>query len=216
MSMTTFTPMHSIIPEGEKGAFKISHFEIGKPTLRMALGKEPHITPGKYVQLVQMDGNFFNRIWMSDTDNEQSTNRGVVLNAKGDVLIAGLGIGMILLPIMRKPEVKSVTVIEKYQEVFDLVVPHLKGAISKAMAERPGDPSFSVEVADIYTWEPPKGKKWDCIYFDIWGDQSTDCLKEMTKLKRRFARRKREGGWMGCWREGHLRLSLARERHSGW
>lgn len=217
--MDPFTPMHTVIPEGTKGAFAVSHFEFGQPSARMMIGKDPMISPGKYVQLVQMDGNFNNRVWMSDTDNEQRTNTSVIRHAKGDVLIAGLGIGMIVLPIFRKPEVQTITIVEKHQEVIELVLPALQAQLEKEagpMAPHRVHRSFRVLHADIYTWEAPKGAKWDCIYFDIWGDQSTDALNDMAKLKRRFARRKRPDGWMGCWRESELRVRRERERRSGW
>ena len=41
---------------------------------------------------------------MSDGANEHETNRGVVRKAQGDVLVAGLGIGMICLPIRAAEE----------------------------------------------------------------------------------------------------------------
>ena len=62
---------------------------------------------------------------MSDTNMEQRTNLRFCLKAYGDIIIGGLGIGMIIMAIQDKPEVKSITVIEKNQEVIDLVASQL-------------------------------------------------------------------------------------------
>ena len=55
-----------------------------------------------------------------------NTNMDFCCNAYGDVLIGGLGIGMIILAIQDKSKVKSITVIEKNQEVIDIIAPQLK------------------------------------------------------------------------------------------
>ena len=39
---------------------------------------------------------------MSNTKHEQDSNIDIVQNANGDVLIAGLGLGMITIPICQK------------------------------------------------------------------------------------------------------------------
>ena len=62
---------------------------------------------------------------MSDSWQEREMCTPAVVNAHGDVLLLGFGIGLILLPIQEKLDVKSVTIIEKSQEVLDLVMPQL-------------------------------------------------------------------------------------------
>jgi hypothetical protein len=62
--------------------------------------------------------------------------------------------------------------------------------------------------ADAFSWKPPRGELYDVIYFDIWADICTDNLPEISKLKRRYARRlkrKDSGSWMGAWQEPKLR-----------
>jgi spermidine synthase len=128
----------------------------------------------------------------------------VLREARGDVLIAGLGIGMILVPILSKPEVNRVLVIEKYQDVIDLVGSHV--AHSK----------LTIECADILEYKPAKGSKWNTIYFDIWPDICTDNLDEIATLKQRFKYHKAVDGWMGAWVEGELRGRRRSERGRGW
>lgn len=200
-----FEPMHKILPPGEKGKAQIEHFTIDQSSGFRALFRDG-IAPGTYVRL--MVGG---RLLMSDTAMEQRTNAGVVACAKGDVLIAGLGIGLIIVPMLRNPAVKSITVIEKYQDVVDLVLPTLIASVPGA------DAKLKVIVQDVLTWKPgPKDllPKYDVIYFDIWGDINTDLLAEMTTLKRRYARRLNEGGFMACWQQDFLRSQQRRSRRN--
>ena len=56
---------------------------------------------------------------------EKNTNREFCSKAHVDIIIGGLGIGMIIIAIQDKPDVKSITVIEKNQEVIDMVASQL-------------------------------------------------------------------------------------------
>ena len=60
---------------------------------------------------------------MSTTPFEQRTNRTAFYDATGRVLINGLGLGMLLAAILRKPDVKRVRVIEHDADVIALVGP---------------------------------------------------------------------------------------------
>lgn len=204
---STFTPMHTVLKPAAIFDWAIEHYEVTKEQSQMTAinmhSGNDFVPPGKYTRLV--NGR---TVWMSDTDMEQRTNYGVVNKAKGDVLIAGLGLGMVLVPILAKPEVRHVTVLEKYPEVRKLVEVPLLMHLGTRTALK-----LTVIDADVHTWKPPAGQKWDCIYFDIWASQSTDTLQEIATLKRRFARRKAEGGWMGAWREDELRY---RRRQGNW
>ncbi len=195
-----FEPMHKILQPGKHGLFSLDHFEIKEASLRMMLRPSEYIAPGKYVRLLHGT-----ECVMSDTQMEQRTNHHVLYKARGDVLIAGLGLGMVLLPILRKPEVCSVLVIEKHAEVIALVEAQLRRALKSHEARK-----FHVVHADIFDWVPPAGCQWDCIYFDIWNGICTDNLKQITKLKRRFARRKVPGGWLDAWVEDDLRYRKRR------
>lgn len=149
--------------------------------------------PGDYMTL-----KVNNQLVMSDTDLEKSTNYRVVSKATGDVLIAGLGLGMILIPIVKKDSVKSITVIEKYQDVIDLVYPQLKKCLGKKADK------IIIIQSDIFSWKP-RNQKWDTIYFDIWPTLCTDNLSEMTTLHRKFASKLVKGGWMNSWGKEYLR-----------
>ena len=71
----------------------------------------------KFIRLID-ENEKFNRCIMSNTPMEEYTNREFVEKAHGDILIAGLGIGMIILPLQDKEAVKSITIIEKNKDIW--------------------------------------------------------------------------------------------------
>ena len=151
-------PIIDYIPEGQSGNVKIEHFEVteeassfSRMRSMFSSDRSEYVKEGKYVRLIIDDS-----VVMSDTDMEKRSNTHVIQNAHGNVLIAGLGLGMIILPLLEKPEVKSITVIEKNLDVIKLVHPYLKCD------------KLTVINADIFEWKPDKSTKFDCIYFDIW------------------------------------------------
>lgn len=162
--------VYSVLEEGKCGDFEIKKFAVSRNDIRAMLDGIP---PGNYVSL---RNNL--KCIMSDTPMEKRTNSWFVANAFGDVLIGGLGIGMILLAIQDKECVKSITVIEKNQEVIDLVLHQL-----------PLNKKVNVIHADVFDWKPQKGVKYDCVYMDIWSGINRDIYKkQMVPLKRKYSR----------------------------
>ncbi|MDB4430953.1 hypothetical protein N9137_01030 [Pseudomonadales bacterium] len=56
---------------------------------------------------------------MSNTEVELRTNQQALLEARGDVLMVGLGIGLINDKLATQPNVNSVTTIEKYDDIIE-------------------------------------------------------------------------------------------------
>lgn len=109
--------MSELLEERELNGWKLEKFEIKQNNVRAMLDG---ITPGKYIRLTHND-----ECVMSDTNMEKRTNSDFCVNAHGDIIIGGLGIGMIIMAIQDEPEVNTITVIEKNQEVIDLVASQL-------------------------------------------------------------------------------------------
>ncbi len=66
------------------------------------------ITPGKYVKLI-----ISGELVMSDTPYEMNTNQKFINKAHGNVLIGGLGIGLLiknLIPKIESGEIKHITI----------------------------------------------------------------------------------------------------------
>jgi hypothetical protein len=198
--------MVDLLPEQKVGEVTISHVDVSDHDARMESMRGRISRPGKFACL-KVGGV----LMMSDTLHEKRTCSGVVWNANGRVLIAGLGMGWILHPILAKSEVTEVVVIEKSADVIK--------AISPSLAKY-GD-RLKIICADIFEWRPAKGEKFDTIWFDIWPDVSTDDLKDMARLNRAFARflnRENPKAWRAAWSEDMLKYRRSQEgRYSyGW
>jgi spermidine synthase len=196
MMMDPFPTMSKYLKPMAGKKFKIVHYKLTEEKLKLikfrdmihhrneSMGQKP----GTIVQLCHKNG----KVIMADTEMERRTNKHFLLYANGDVLIGGLGLGMILLAAQAKKEVNSITVVERHQEVIDLVVPQL-----------PLNGKVNVICGDIFEWYPPVSVKYDTMYFDVWDSICGDNYEEMKTLHRRFARRLNRDNpnyYMSCWR----------------
>ena len=201
--MHPFTPMVEILKPSEAGCARLSTFTVSKEaSLRSGFRSHEYVPEGDYMRL-QVNGELV----MSDTRMEQRSNLEVVAQAKGHVLIFGLGMGMIIVPILANPEVETVTVVELCADVVNLVHPHL--------IYLPGFAKLTVEVGDAFKFKPPR-RDYSCIYFDIWHDINTDNLQDIATLHRRAARWKAPGAWCSSWMHSELLLRRRREQRQGW
>jgi len=197
--------MANVLPEGKRGKVEIRHMVISdrdaaRSLLRQAAtgGREMAVTPGKIAQLL-VDGG----IMMSDTPHERDTNRELIRESRGHVLIGGLGLGMVVLPLLAKERVKTVTIVEKSGDVIALVEKHIRAAAGDNASK------LAVVRGDIFTWKAPRGARYDTLYFDIWPTINRDNLVEMRRLHTRFRRRKAKPySWMSSW--------LFEELKDGW
>jgi spermidine synthase len=191
--------MAPIVPPGTVGRATVDHFTItGKEFL--GFRRDAYIIPGTYARLL-VNGETM----MSDTQMEQRTNADALRAAHGDVLIAGLGLGMLLYPLLRKPEVRSVRVLEVSPDVIALIIPHL------------AHPKLVIEQTDARTWTAPKGATFNTIWLDIWGCCSTDELDDMRTLRRRYRKWLVKGGtgWLDSWWWDELRERYREEQRWG-
>lgn len=182
--------MYDILNEVEIGEYKLDKFEITPANQ----GWRDPIPCGKYVRITNRYGCV-----MSNTPMEQRTNAAFVRKAHGDILIGGLGIGMILLAIQDKAEVRSITVIENSREIIQMVLPQL-----------PLNNKVRVVQGDIFDWKPERGTKYDVIYFDIWNYINSDVYEEMKTLKNKYKNRLRSkeenpNRFMSCWAESEAK-----------
>ena len=140
--------MEEILKDGKVGDFRLEHYEIKENDFyaRVRIG----IPIGKYVRLIHGS-----ECVMSDTPMEKRTNREFVANAHGNVLIGGLGIGLILLAIQDKEDVKQITVVEKNKEVIELVGSQLQL-----------NSKVHIVNDDVFEYKPLF--KYNTIYMDIW------------------------------------------------
>lgn len=177
-----------VVTPTKHGNVSVDTFEITPETFQ---GFQVERTrPGIYARL-KIGGS----VVMSDTDMELRTNRDAVDAAKGDVLIGGLGLGIVPYAMLRKPNVRSIYIIERNLDVIAACSPFLA----------PHRDRVTVEHGDVDTWSPAQSKRqFDYIYFDIWTDLCTDNVAQMKALHQRYARWIRVGGKAQSWEYEHL------------
>jgi hypothetical protein len=226
-STETFPPMCSVVPEGQHGTAKVDHFTVNKfDSFRTSLGgSRSFVPPGRYARLLiahqqvgitALGGAVANTSWdtiMSDTPYERRTNYAIYREARGRVLIAGYGLGMVLCSVLKKPDVREVVVVELNADVVTLVDPHIRKWVGKRDASK-----LRIVQANIHDAKEQlkDGTPFDCMWFDIWADVSTDLLQEMTQLTRKYRALLAPGGFVDCWDREWLRYVRDQERRAGW
>lgn len=216
------------VPEGESGGWQVKRFTVTpemakKDAMRAAIGSFSSggrcVPAGTDTRL----GRGEYGVTMSDTPSERRDHMLAIHEAKGRVLLVGLGLGCVLQAILEKLKplldsdgrpvwkdhrrvytdefaVDHVTVIEQSADVIALVGPHYEA--------RYGDRITIIE-ADINAWKPPKGERWDTVWIDIWDDICADNWPEMKKLHARFCRRAR---WCSSWCKYETQKQAAESR----
>lgn len=182
-----FPVMTEVVPEGTCGQARVRHHQITELEAAMANMRGLRTESEKIAVLETERGTE-----MSDSYNERLTNFQLLDQARGAVLVAGLGLGMVLHPLRANPLVTSLTVLEVHPDVIALIQPTLP-------------PGIDVIEADAFTWSPPAGVKFDTIYFDIWPHITGDNYPDMKRLTTRARRWRQRGAWVGCWMKDEAR-----------
>ena len=128
--------------------------------------------------------------WMSLTPNEVFTLRGQVRRSKGNVGIAGLGMGWVARKVLERKKVSHVTIYERDQSVIDF--------FGKSLKEDFGD-KVTIVNEDAYNVD---WMKHDVALWDIWpgiGDAAWD--RKYKEIKKKLERR----GKVCCgWTDGDV------------
>lgn len=184
-----FIPMINVIPEINDGIsrFYTKHIVISAEKAKAERLKayldedwtKYNTTAGTYLCLFER-GKY---CWMSDTPFERDTNRHVLDKANGHVLIVGLGIGMIPVALAQLDKVKSITILEREQEIIDLISPYIQNHKIRIIC---GDAQYP----------PFNTKSFDYIYLDICPTVDLDNWNEMKLLLRKY---RKLGFYVDAW-----------------
>lgn len=194
------------VPDGKCGDWAVETFTVSIENanfhnLRSSFRSGRYITPGTYKRLVRG-----NKTIMSNTPSEIRDHIVFIHKAKGNVLINGLGLGMVLKAVLEKPEVTYVTIIENSEDVINLVGPSYIN-----------HPKVKIIFADALEYVPPKYVRYNTVWHDIWDDICSDNLDQMKKLHRKYGRR---SDWQGSWCRGECEYYLRQEKQQrsywGW
>ena len=196
--MSTIRKFVCPIPVSEKGEWKIDKFEVTEEAVKFqkmrscnpsSMGRGV-FEAGIYTKLMRN-----NEMVMSDTPDEIDDLRLIISVATGSVLINGLGLGILPMIISEKENVKEITIIEIDRDVIDLVGKYVEDRCKKY------DTEITIIHADAFTWKPPKGKRYNAVWHDIWNYICEDNLSEMTKLHRKYGKR---CDWQYSWMRDEL------------
>ena len=172
------------LPEARRGAFRLG-YEQYAPCEAVVCGElfrgrsgrllTPigyFMEPFRYPALLEGDA-----LWMSVTPNEVETMRAPVARARGKALALGLGMGYYAFHIAEKPEVSSVTVVEREEAVIGLFREYL-------LPQMPCRHKIHIIHADAFEYmqntAPMEG--FDHIFCDLWHDAG-DGLPMYRRLK---------------------------------
>ena len=129
----------------------------------------------KFSYLALTEGN---NIWMSLNPNEIETMKPYINKARGNVLVLGLGMGYVPFMLSLKNCVKSITIVERDQEIInlfnELVYPSF-----------PNKEKIKIIKGDAveYARKAQKEATYDYIFADLWHDPE-DGLPLFVSLKR--------------------------------
>ena len=141
-------------------------------------------------EIIKHDGILYLLIdglkWMSDEYYEYISNAEIIERAHGDVLIAGLGLGLILLPMFEDDKVETITVLENNHNVIDLVFPMITQADTHSKLD------VIYHDANIL----PDGE-YDTIFLDVQNNESEK--KQSDELKEKYRAILKPGGYISAW-----------------
>jgi hypothetical protein len=150
----------------------------------------------KYAHLLKIDKEYVilydkhnSKVMMTNNEFEMESNKKFIDNAKGDVIIFGLGLGLIVYPLLKDDDVNSITIIEMDKELIEQT--------SYLFSESDIKSKLSFINCNAFQYED--NKKYDTIYFDIWSLINEEAFKEMkekTNLKK-FNKTPKSINWIG-------------------
>ncbi len=186
----------SQVPEGRSGPWVVEKVHIPERAYDPAADPRPDcfkFRPGLYTCLRRDSTQF-----MTDLYDEWWTQRSAITEALcrgGDVLITGLGLGLVAEAILRKPgsSVRRITIVEQAPDVVRLVAPYLE-------KRYPG--KVEVIEADAFCWDPSEERRFTVGWHDIWPDPyGAQVAREIGQLRERY---ESWCDWQGSWPEAYL------------
>ena len=173
------------VSERTEGTWELK-YETYKPYEAFACGDLRGFSDGRVIPQIGFFDREFRypavlengREWMLITPNEIVTMREPIRRAHGKVLTFGLGLGYFAFMAARKPDVPSVTVVERDRNVIRLFETYIRPQL-------PCADKITVLHDDAYQYAEKRMKagKYDFVFADIWHDPS-DGVTAYRKLKK--------------------------------
>lgn len=166
----------------------------GGPNMQMRIART--VPPGKYMTLLRKatpgeledieSGDLVDALSpdagderyvpiMSDTPSEINEHSEVIEEASGDVLITGLGLGVIVSALLAKPDVRTITVVEIDKDVIALTGPYY--------ADEPRVTIINADALKAAEMLEDEGQHFDYAWHDIWSYISEGNLSDDTRAE---------------------------------
>lgn len=181
----------SEVPPGTSGSWVVE--KVALPERAYDSDSDPRpdcfkYRPGVYTCL-RRDAEQF----MTDLYDEWWTQRDALREAAargGEILITGLGLGLIAEAMLRRPDspVSRITILELSSDVIRLVAPHL-------LERYPG--RLEIVEADAFRWTPPAGRRFSVGWHDIWPNPHAPEVED--EVERLRAHHAGWCDWQGFW-----------------
>lgn len=197
--------MGEILADARVGEVEVRTWNIATARMYGEGYRARTVPPGKYAQLfVHVPPSLANLhhesptlTVMSDLPIEREDHAEVYARAHGDVLVAGLGLGMIALALATKQSVRTVQVIELGEAVPELVLAHLRRYNCWRRKVR-------VLMGDATRMRDPWAQRllptrFDTIWLDIWLTLSGGYLRQYNRMLREYRQWLTPGGYIGAW-----------------
>jgi len=187
----------SRVPPGTSGPWVLEKVTIPERDYDPDADPRPDcfkLRPGVYSSLRCGSTQF-----MTDLYDEWWTQRSAIVEARrrgGNVLITGLGLGLVVESILACGDaaVERVTIVERSPDVIRLVGPYLE----EWHPER-----VEIVEGDAFEWEPPADRHFSVGWHDIWPDPHEPIAQVgADELEARFAP---YCDWQGSWPREYLR-----------
>jgi hypothetical protein len=149
------------VPTGWSGLWHITKATIAESTPSIRHGKVVVVPPGKYTFLYRLTDATLHHdppgeVVMEDTPFELRTHLGFIMQARGKVLVTGLGLGCVIRGLLANPNVHQVVCVENSKDVLKLVGPHMP-------MER-----LTIVEADALEWTAKNKETFDYAWHDLW------------------------------------------------
>lgn len=187
---------HSELPVGRSGEWSIEKIVIPERAYNPDEDSRPDcfkFRPGTYTGLSrghqQFMTDFYDEWWTQRPGIEQALRRG------GEILITGLGLGLIAEAMLRPTNspVGRITIIEFSSDVIRLVAPYIRSRYPDKV---------EIIEADAFTWQPPPNKRFTVGWHDIWPNPTASTnFEEMERLEIHY---RDYCDWQGFWPKTYL------------
>jgi hypothetical protein len=145
-------------------------------------------------------------VWMTDDPCEQAQMRKLVDHLYGDVLVGGLGLGVVVKMLAGKEDVTSITVVERSRDVINLVWEPTINSLGEGYF----DPELEIIEGGLFEELKrfkQEGRQFDSALYDIWQGDNEGVFFNVVVPLRKLSWTVVDGE-VECWNENVMRGQL--------